>query len=114
MDQGGKGAIKWTRPSCRAFAANAVRLQLHALAYLGNFMRTVALPRMAKVAVPRQMFAEFSRSLPDCGRRPRQHEGAASDSDKRLREGCALSQGKATGLSPSRQSTTVSTAPCPT
>ena len=29
----GKGAIKWTRPSCRRFAANAVRLQLHALAY---------------------------------------------------------------------------------
>jgi hypothetical protein len=37
----GKGAIKSTRLSCRAFAANAVRLQLHALAYnLGNFMRT--------------------------------------------------------------------------
>src|SRR6266436_6220334 len=35
----GKGAIKWTRLSCRSFAANAVRLQLHALAYnLGNFM----------------------------------------------------------------------------
>lgn len=33
----GKGAIKWTRLSCRAFAANAVRLQLHAVAYnLGN------------------------------------------------------------------------------
>ncbi|HEX2242205.1 MAG TPA: transposase, partial [Gammaproteobacteria bacterium] len=32
--------------SCRAFAANAVRLQLHALAYnLGNFMRTLALPK---------------------------------------------------------------------
>jgi hypothetical protein len=29
----GKGAIKWTRLSCRSFAANAVRLQLHALAY---------------------------------------------------------------------------------
>jgi Transposase DDE domain group 1 len=28
----GKGAIKWTRLSCRSFAANAVRLQLHALA----------------------------------------------------------------------------------
>jgi hypothetical protein len=28
----GKGAIKWTRLSCRTFAANAVRLQLHALA----------------------------------------------------------------------------------
>jgi hypothetical protein len=27
----GKGAIKWTRLSCRTFVANAVRLQLHAL-----------------------------------------------------------------------------------
>jgi hypothetical protein len=41
----GKGAIKWTRLSCRSFTANAVRLQLHALAYnLGNFMRTLATP----------------------------------------------------------------------
>ena len=46
MDQGSKGAIKWTRLSCRPFGANAVRLQLHALAYtLGNFMRTLALPK---------------------------------------------------------------------
>src|SRR5256885_4353379 len=38
----GKGAINWTRLSCRTFAANAVRLQLHALAYnLGNFLRTL-------------------------------------------------------------------------
>jgi hypothetical protein len=29
----GKGAIKGTRLSCRSFAANAIRLQLHALAY---------------------------------------------------------------------------------
>jgi hypothetical protein len=28
----GKRAILWTRPSCRSFVANAVRLQLHALA----------------------------------------------------------------------------------
>jgi hypothetical protein len=43
----GKGAIKWTRLSCRTVAANAVRLQLHALAYnLGNFMRTLACPRV--------------------------------------------------------------------
>ena len=28
----GKGAIKRTRLSCRSFAANAVRLRLHALA----------------------------------------------------------------------------------
>jgi len=45
----GKGAIKWTRLSCRTFAANAVRLQLHVLAYnLGNFMRTLAMPQAAE------------------------------------------------------------------
>jgi Transposase DDE domain group 1 len=45
----GKGAIKWTRLSCRSLAANAVRLQLHALAYnLGNFMRTLAMPKAAE------------------------------------------------------------------
>ncbi len=44
-----KGAIKWTRLSCRTFAANAVRLQLHALAYnLGNFLRTLATPEPIK------------------------------------------------------------------
>ena len=41
----GKGAIRWTRLSCRSFAGNAARLQLHALAYnLGNFLRTLATP----------------------------------------------------------------------
>jgi hypothetical protein len=45
----GKGAIKWTRLSCRTFTANAVRLQLHALAYnLANFMRTLALPKQVE------------------------------------------------------------------
>jgi len=45
----GKGAIKWTRLSCRTFAANAVRLQLHVLAYnLGNFLRTLAMPKAAE------------------------------------------------------------------
>ena len=45
----GKGAIKWTRLSCRTFAANAVRLELHALAYnLGNFLRTLATPEPIK------------------------------------------------------------------
>jgi hypothetical protein len=35
--------------SCRTFAANAVRLQLHVLAYnLGNFMRTLAMPKTAE------------------------------------------------------------------
>jgi len=41
----GKGAIKLTRLSGRTFAANAVRLQLHALAYnLGNFLRKLPTP----------------------------------------------------------------------
>src|SRR5215207_9726572 len=41
----GKNAAKWTRLSCRSMKANAVRLQLHALAYnLANFFRTLALP----------------------------------------------------------------------
>jgi hypothetical protein len=45
----GKNAIKWTRLSCRTFAANAVRLQLHALAYnLANFMRKLAMPKTAE------------------------------------------------------------------
>ena len=42
----GKGAVKWTRLSCRTFVANAAHLQLHALAYkLGNFMQTLAMPK---------------------------------------------------------------------
>lgn len=41
----GKGAIEWTGLSCRTCAANAVRLQLHALAYnLCNFLCTLATP----------------------------------------------------------------------
>ncbi len=41
----GKHALKWTRLSCMRFKANAVRLQLHALAYnLANFLRTLATP----------------------------------------------------------------------
>ena len=45
----GKGAIRRTRLSCRKFAANVVRLQLHALAYdLGNFLRRLATPEPIK------------------------------------------------------------------
>ena len=41
----GKNAVRWTRLSCRSLEANAVRLQLHALAYnLANFFRTLVLP----------------------------------------------------------------------
>ncbi len=42
----GKNAIKSTRLSSRKFRDNAVRQQFHDLSYnLGNFMRTLALPR---------------------------------------------------------------------
>ena len=45
----GKNAVTWTRLSCCRFRANAVRLQLHALAYnLANFLRTLALPEEVK------------------------------------------------------------------
>ena len=41
----GKNAVRWTRLSCRSMQGNAVRLQLHALAYnLANFFRTLVLP----------------------------------------------------------------------
>ena len=37
--------MRWTRLSCHSFRHNAVRLQLHALAYnLANFLRSLALP----------------------------------------------------------------------
>ena len=40
----GKNAVRWTRLSCRSMQANAVRLQLHALAYnMANFFRTLVL-----------------------------------------------------------------------
>jgi Transposase DDE domain group 1 len=39
----------WTAASCRRFGANALRLQLRALAYnLANFLRTLALPEAVK------------------------------------------------------------------
>jgi hypothetical protein len=41
----GKRAMKWTRSSCQSMKANAVRLQLHSLAYnLANFLRSLVLP----------------------------------------------------------------------
>src|SRR5919205_963097 len=63
----GKGAIAWTRLSCRRFAANAVRLQLHALAYnLGNFLRTLALPDEVKqrsMATPRDRLVKIGARI---------------------------------------------------
>jgi hypothetical protein len=42
----GKVTLRWTRLSCHAFRHNAVRLQLHALAYnLADFLRSLVLPK---------------------------------------------------------------------
>ena len=66
----GKNALKWTRLSCRSFAANAVRLQLHALAYnLGNFLRTLALPK----AVERWSLTSLREKLIKIGARVVSH-----------------------------------------
>jgi hypothetical protein len=55
----GKGAIEWTRLLCLTFAANAVRLQLHALAYnLGNFLRTLATPEADQGSVTDELEGE--------------------------------------------------------
>jgi len=54
--------------------------------------------QMAEVARDR-CSPKFSRSLPGCGRRPHQREGAGSDYHKRRRKRCALSQGKQRVLS---------------
>jgi hypothetical protein len=51
VDQRSEGGDQVDAPC--SFAANAVRLQLHALAYtLGNFMRTLAMPAGSGAVVP--------------------------------------------------------------
>jgi Transposase DDE domain group 1 len=89
----GKYALRWTRLSCHSFRHNAVRLQLHALAYnLANFLRSLACRRrlwslttlreklvkigarivrhgryvvfqLAEVVVPRALFAAILRGI---------------------------------------------------
>jgi len=67
----GKSAIKWTRLSCRTFGSNAVRLQLHVLAYnLGNFMRTLALPQGGGAVVADQPARKADQDRRE-GRQPR-------------------------------------------
>src|SRR5919205_448900 len=57
----GKNAIRWTRLSCRSMTANAVRLQLHALAYnLANFFRTLVLPDEVRLECDRGGAPEVS------------------------------------------------------
>jgi hypothetical protein len=62
----GKNAIRWTRLSCRAFRHNAVRLQLHTLAYnLAKFMLNLALPEEIEHGHSRGCARSWSRSAPE-------------------------------------------------
>src|SRR3984893_1995626 len=67
----GKAAIRWTRPSCRSFAANAVRLQLHAVAYnLGKFHANPGDARGSGAVVPDEFAGEADQDRRQ-GRQPR-------------------------------------------
>jgi hypothetical protein len=83
----GKGAIKWTRPSCRTFAANAVRLQLHAL----------------EVAVPRQNVpGNPVADRPVAGAARASIRSATIRCDKRRQQKCASTQAKLRVSAPRR------------
>ena len=62
----GKNALRWTRLSCRSFADNAVRLQLHALAYnLGQLPAHAGAARGGRAVVADDACARsWSRSAP--------------------------------------------------
>ena len=68
----GKNAIRWTRLSCHAFRHNAVRLQLHALAYnLANFLRTLGPARGGRALVADDAAREAGQDRrPDRAPRP--------------------------------------------
>jgi len=60
----GKGAIKWTRLSCHSLAANAVRLQLHVLAYnLGKFHADTRDAQGGEAVVADQPAGEADQSM---------------------------------------------------
>ena len=67
-----KNAVTWTRLSCHSLKANAVRLQLHALAYnLANFQRALALPDEVKqwsVTTPRERLVKIGATIARHGR----------------------------------------------
>ena len=85
----GKNAVNWTRLSCRTFAANAVRLQLHALAYnLGNFLRTLALPEEVGAMVADHPAREAGEDRRE-GRQPRRATSPSRWPRSRCRDRCS-------------------------
>jgi hypothetical protein len=85
----GKNAVKWTRLSCRTFRNNAVRLQLHALAYnLANFMRTLALPDQVAHWSLTTLREKLVKSVSPISASPKRSSTRAGSRSARLR--CSL------------------------
>ena len=89
---------KWTRLSCRKFDHNAVRLQLHALAYnLGNFMRTLALPDSVEqwsLTTLREKLIKIGAKIVRHGRYGHLPDGRGRHPERPLRrQSCAASTG---------------------
>ncbi len=86
----GKNAIKWTRLSCRKFRDNAVRLQLHALAYnRANFMRTLALPKEVEhwsMATLREKLVKIGTKVVRHGRYVTLSTGRSGGSERLVRD----------------------------
>jgi hypothetical protein len=85
----GKQAVKWTRLSCTTFRANAVWLQLHALAYnLANFLRTLALPGEVaqwSLTTLREKVAKIGARVVAHGRLPRLPDGRGRRAPRAVR-----------------------------
>src|SRR5207249_53982 len=85
----GKNAVKWTRLSCTTFRANAVRLQLHALAYnLANFLRTLALPGEVErwsLTTLREKVVKIGAKVVAHGRLPRVPDGRGRGAPRAVR-----------------------------
>ncbi len=94
-----------TRLSCRSFAANAVRLQLHALAYnLGDFLRTLAAPEPIQdwsLTSLKEKLIKIGAKVVSHGRLCRLPDGRSRDSENTLRRHPAADRGTAAAASTS-------------
>jgi hypothetical protein len=99
MDQGRQRCDQVDAAVVRTFAANAVRLQLHALAYnLGNFLRTLATPEPIKVWSLTSLKEKLIKNRREgCQPRPlcRLPDGGGRDSAQSVRRHPAADRGAA-------------------
>ena len=108
-----KGAIKWTRLSCRTFAAMGTLAVPRAaepwsltsprekLIKIGAKVVSQVTFQMAGTAVSRQMFADILSVISGCGHRPRRHRGSCEQMLHATRVEVCLPAGKASRFSAS-------------